>query len=225
MSLAFGESWNYSDKGANQWSELDPKWKVCQIGEFQSPIDIQTKKIIKEKIDLEFAYTSPSKRIINNGHTLQVEYKKGNSIKWMGETYNLVQFHLHTPSENKINSKGFPLEAHFVHENKSGKLLVVAMLFKEGNPNETIQAIVDALPLKKDEEKKFQIKVNPFEKLAFYSFKGSLTTPPCSEDVQWIVMKQPFQASKEQILALHQVMGDNARNTQNLANRTIYETR
>lgn len=222
--LIYGSSWNYLDHGPDQWGKLDQEWKMCQVGKEQSPINIQTKKVLVNAGHLNFSYELASDNIINNGHTLQINFNKGNFVEWNGDKFNLLQFHLHTPAENKIDDKGFPLEIHFVHQDEQGKLLVVSVLFEKGEANPILQSIIDVLPLQEMKKDKLQIKVNPFQTTGFYNFNGSLTTPPCSENVQWIVMEHTLQASEKQITALHKVLGDNARNLQNLGHRKIYES-
>lgn len=220
--IVYGLPWNYSDKGPSQWGTLNEDWKMCQKGEEQSPINIQTTSVIKSDESLDFSYDTLSENITNTGHTLQINFNPGNAIEWMGEKYELMQFHFHTPSENTIDGKTFPLEIHFVHQDSQEKLLVVSVLFEEGKPNPDIQAIIDTFPLQAKEKKELQVNINPFEQKKFYHFKGSLTTPPCSENVQWIVMQHRAQASKEQLSTLSSMMGKNARDTQNLGKRKIY---
>ena len=190
--------------GASHWSELKKEFNMCSEGKQQSPINI----VASEDIDLKslaLNYTTGSKSIINNGHTVQVNIADGSALKIDGVDYKLKQFHFHVPSENNINGDEFPLEAHFVHATDDGKLAVVAVMFTEGAENPVLAKAWKKLPsLKVGEEAKCGLSVDEIKSLMpenkdYYKFMGSLTTPPCSENVKWHVYKTPLTASKEQI--------------------------
>ena len=206
--------WGYSaDVGPSHWSALDDKFNMCSEGKEQSPINVVSTKDI-ELAPLSINYAQGSKNVINNGHTVQVNVKGGDTLTINGEAYELKQFHFHTPSENHVNGKSFPLEAHFVHATNDGKLAVIAVMFQEGTENPTLNKIVKSFPLEKNKEAKLEfdkayLDVVMPPKRDYYHFMGSLTTPPCSEQVNWFVLKQPQTASAEQIAAIHQEIGMN----------------
>jgi len=198
--------WAYLGQvGPKHWSELNPKFNMCSEGHQQSPINVVATKDTELKA-LDLNYTAGSKSIINNGHTVQVNINDGSVFKIDGADYKLKQFHFHVPSENNINGNAFPLEAHFVHATDDGKLAVVAVMFEEGEENPVLAKIWKRLPnLKVGEEAKCGLSVDEVKALMpenkdYYKFKGSLTTPPCSEDVKWHVYKHPLKVSKAQVI-------------------------
>ena len=213
-ATAHHKHWGYSaEVGPSHWSTLNDKFHMCSEGQQQSPIDVVSTKDT-ELAPLNINYAQGSKSIINNGHTVQVNIQGGDTLTINGEAYELKQFHFHTPSENHVNGQEFPLEAHFVHATKDGKLAVIAVMFQEGTTNPTLQKIVKSFPLEKNQEatlefsKEYLDVVMPKNR-EYYHFMGSLTTPPCSEQVNWFVLKQPQTASAEQIAALHKEIGMN----------------
>jgi len=224
--------WGYTaDVGPSHWSELNEKFNMCSEGKQQSPINVVATSDI-ELPTLNLAYTTGSKSIIDNGHTVQVNITDGSVLKIDGADYKLKQFHFHTPSENNINGKEFPLEAHFVHATDDGKLAVVAVMFKEGAENKTLAKIWKKLPtLKANEgkEEKCGLTSDEVKSLMptnkdYYKFTGSLTTPPCSEQVKWHVYKTPLTVSKEQASAFTALFGHpNNRPIQASNNRVIEE--
>ena len=202
--------WNYNGENSpSNWGKLNPKFKTCSDGVNQSPIDL--KNFIDANLtDIPFNYKSTSTEILNNGHTIQVNIAKGSTIKVDGILFELKQFHFHTPSENNINSKSFPLEAHFVHLSKDGKIAVVALMFKKGKKNKILENFWAKMPMKSGDKTKLLIE--KLETLLpksrdYYRFNGSLTTPPCTEGVRWIVLKEVATLSKAQIKKFTEVMG------------------
>lgn len=221
--------WGYEGAGAPEnWSKLDPQNKACAIGERQSPIDIKD----GIKVDLEpikFNYQPSTFRIVDNGHTVQVQVGEG-SISLTGKSYELVQFHFHRPSEEKINGQRFDMVVHLVHKADDGQLAVVAVLLERGNENPFIQTLWNYMPLEK------KMPVSPPNAIVdlntllptsrnYYTYMGSLTTPPCSEGVLWLVMKQPVQVSPEQINIFSRLYRNNARPIQPSSGRLIKEGR
>ena len=221
--------WGYEGAGAPEnWSKLDPQNKACAIGERQSPIDIKD----GIKVDLEpikFNYQPSTFRIVDNGHTVQVQVGEG-SISLTGKSYELVQFHFHRPSEEKINGQRFDMVVHLVHKADDGQLAVVAVLLERGNENPFIQTLWNYMPLEKN------MPVSPPNAIVdlntllptsrnYYTYMGSLTTPPCSEGVLWLVMKQPVQVSPEQINIFSRLYRNNARPIQPSSGRLIKEGR
>ncbi|MBS1145666.1 MAG: Carbonic anhydrase, eukaryotic [Proteobacteria bacterium] len=221
--------WDYEGMGGPEnWAKLDPKNKVCATGERQSPIDIKD----GIKVDLEpikFSYRPSTFRIIDNGHTVQVEVGE-NSISLTGKTYELIQFHFHRPSEEKVNGQRFDMVAHLVHKADDGQLAVVAVLLDRGTENAFIQTLWNNMPLEKNlpvAPPNAQIDLNNLLPASrnYYTYMGSLTTPPCSEGVLWLVMKQPAQVSPEQIAIFSRLYKNNARPIQPLGGRLIKEGR
>jgi len=201
--------WSYEGEGAPEhWGDIDPRFQTCKNGVNQSPIDL--KGFTQAELPpIDFHYNLVSSDMLNNGHSEQVNVKEGSSITIDGMQFNLKQFHFHTPSENNINGKSFPLEAHFVHASKDGKLAVVAVMFEEGTSNPALEELWKNIPKKVGEDHLIDAKhldaLLPQER-DYYRFNGSLTTPPCTEGVRWLVMKKPVSLSKEQIETFKKVM-------------------
>jgi len=225
-----GKHWGYTgDVAPKHWSELNEKFAMCSEGKQQSPINLVPSSDI-ELPALNMNYTTGSKSIINNGHTVQVNIAKGSTFTIGTDVYELKQFHFHTPSENNINSKSFPLEAHFVHATKDGKLAVIAVMFEEGEANPILAKIWKKLPkLEEGTEAKCGLTSDEVKALMpknkdYYQFMGSLTTPPCSEQVKWHVYKTPLTISKEQVTQFFDVFGHtNNRPIQDTNKRVIEE--
>ncbi len=197
--------WAYmGNVGPKHWSEVKKEFHMCSEGKQQTPINVVATKDVDLK-PLDLNYTAGSSSIINNGHTIQVNVAEGNVLKIDGADYKLKQFHFHVPSENNINGKAYPLEAHFVHATDDGKLAVVAVMFEEGAENPVLAKAWKKVPsLKVGEEAKCGLSADEVKALMpenkdYYKFMGSLTTPPCSENVKWYVYKNTMTASKEQI--------------------------
>jgi carbonic anhydrase len=221
--------WGYGkENGPSQWSELKPEFETCHAGQRQSPIDIAS----TEKADLpviDFKYQASPLRIVNNGHTIQVNLPLGSTVTVAGHSYALLQFHLHTPSEEAIHGKHHALVAHFVHKDADGKLAVVALLFDVGKANAALAPVLPKMPPQEGPEATFEgTSVNPAKllpaKRGYYEFEGSLTTPPCSEGVRWFVLKQPVTLSQQQLDAFRKLFPRNARPTQPLNGRIVRES-
>ncbi|WP_412478707.1 carbonic anhydrase [Azonexus sp. IMCC34839] len=221
--------WSYEGAGSPEnWANLDPKNKLCATGQRQSPIDIKD----GIKVDLEpikFNYRPSTFRVIDNGHTIQVEVGDS-SISLTGKTYELVQFHFHRPSEEKVNGQRFDMVAHLVHKSDDGQLAVIAVLLERGNENPFIQMLWNNLPLEKNSSvSPPSLTIDPINLLPasrnYYTYMGSLTTPPCSEGVLWLVMKQPAQVSQDQINIFSRLYKNNARPIQPASGRLIKEGR
>ena len=197
--------WGYmGDVAPSHWSEVKKEFNMCSEGKQQSPINVvATKDTDLKALDLQ--YKTGSSTIINNGHTVQVNVADGSVLKLDGADYKLKQFHFHVPSENNINGEKYPLEAHFVHATDDGKLAVVAVMFEEGAENPVLAKAWKKIPsLKVGEEAKCGLTADEVKAIMpdnkdYYKFMGSLTTPPCSENVKWHVYKNAMTASKEQI--------------------------
>lgn len=216
--------WNYDQP--EQWSTLNQKYSACN-GLNQSPINIE--RTVKAELEpLKFSYNTMIHTIENKGHTVQVDFAHGGELQLDDETFVLKQFHLHSPSENLIKGKSYPLEIHFVHANTQGELAVVAMMFEQGTENPMLKRMWNRLP-KKQGEKVVLKKPQPVNEmlpknLDYYRFNGSLTTPPCSEGVRWLILKEIQQASATQISEFSKLMGHpNNRPVQSLNGRVVLE--
>jgi len=221
--------WGYGkEHGPSQWSELKPEFETCRAGKRQSPIDIAA----TEKADLpaiNFKYQVSPLRIVNNGHTIQVNVPPGSTITIADHTYALQQFHFHTPSEEAIRGKHHALVAHFVHKDADGKLAVVALLFDAGKANAVLAPVLEKMPRQEGPEATFEgTSLDPAKllpaKRGYYEFEGSLTTPPCSEGVRWFVLKQPATLSQQQLDTFRKLYPRNARPTQPLNGRIVRES-
>lgn len=221
-----GVEWGYSgDTGPENWVKLSPEYSAC-AGSNQSPINI--KDLVEAELELVvFNYESSGSEILNNGHTVQLNIQPGSSILVDGIEFELKQFHFHVPSENQLHGKSFPMEAHLVHADKNGNLAVVAVLITEGEANQALAKAWQQMP-EEGETLALEAYISPLEILPtdrdYYRFNGSLTTPPCSEGVRWIVMKHNVSASKQQIdQFLHQLGHHNNRPVQAVNARTVLE--
>jgi carbonic anhydrase len=219
--------WSYQGGNPEQWGKLKPEFILCDIGRNQTPINLVENEMIEATLlPLEFSYQNAISSVVNNGHTIQVDYPQGSSSKIEGKMFNLVQFHFHTPSENQINGKTYPLEVHLVHKDGIGALAVIGVMFEVGNPSELLGTIWKNASEKVNEPTKLTQEINPMNLLpedkAYFRFNGSLTTPPCSEGVRWFVMKKPLTASPEQIHQFKALMKhENARPLQPVNARPI----
>ncbi|RMD45622.1 MAG: carbonic anhydrase family protein [Aquificota bacterium] len=221
--------WSYhGEHGPEHWGDIKKEFIMCKIGKNQSPVDLN--RIVKAELkEVDINYKPGGISALNNGHTIKVSYEPGSYIVIDGIKFELKQFHFHSPSEHKIKGKQYPLEAHFVHADKDGNLAVIGVVFKEGKENPIIKQIWENLPMEEGKEVKLSQKVNAYELLPedknYYRYSGSLTTPPCSEGVRWIVMEKPLEVSKEQIEKFRKAMGnvDTNRPVQPLNARLILE--
>lgn len=225
---AHAAHWGYEGmQGAQHWGSMEPGFSLCKSGKEQSPIDITMDGVGKPE-PIEFGYIQSDAEMINNGHTIQINLTTGGSIKMDGVDYALVQFHFHTPSEEKIRGKAYPMDAHLVHKSATGQLAVVTVLFEEGDENKSLKNIFSSLPGKAGEIVKLASGFNTMDVLpaykGYYKFTGSLTTPPCSEGVRWQVLKQRVELSKAQIAAFRKLYKMNARPVQPLHGRKVDES-
>jgi carbonic anhydrase len=197
-----GTHWGYKGEiGPDRWVTLKPEFSTCS-GKNQSPINL-IGILEAEMKPVEFGYKEGGYEVINNGHSIQVNFEAGSSISMDGIQFDLKQFHFHSPSEHQINGKSFPLEAHLVHSDKDGNLAVVSVVFDEGKANSVVGVAWDQMPKAEGGKKSLPSKVAASGLLPgnrdYYRYNGSLTTPPCTEGVRWIVMKEPMTVSKKQI--------------------------
>jgi carbonic anhydrase len=221
-----GPHWSYAGKaGPEHWSELDKAFAPCQAGHHQSPIDIRAPKPA-DLPPMQFAYQPTPLHIVNNGHSIQVNYAPGSFITVGDKRYQLTQFHFHHPSEERVNGKGFEMVAHLVHATSDGALAVVAVLLDPGAANPMIADLWKHLPAHEGPEQKLDdVQIDATGLLpqdrGYYTFSGSLTTPPCTEDVTWFVLKTPEPISKAQADAFGKLYPRDARPTQPLYGREV----
>ncbi len=217
--------WSYAGvTGPAHWGDLSLDYSTCKTGKEQSPIDIA--HTVAEKLPpIDFHYLPAPLKLIDNGHTVQVNYMPGSYITVEGKQYELVQFHYHHPSEEAVRGKHYDLVIHLVHKDAEGHLAVVAILFKEGASNATLKAVVDHLPSEKEKEITADATVDATGLLpqtrSYYTFSGSLTTPPCTEGVRWFVLKTPSTLSSAELATLAKLYPHNARPLQPLNARIV----
>ena len=226
MAQAEGAHWGYSgEAGPENWGKLDAGYAACETGKNQSPIDLS--RFVEADLEpIAFAYKPGTTEILNNGHTVQINYAPGSGITVDGRTFELKQFNFHAPSEHTFNGKHFPLESQLVHADKDGNLAVVAVMFEMGRNNALLSPLWMKMPNKKGDKnalpKQYDVSAMLPSDRDYYRFDGSLTTPPCSEGVLWFVLKQPAIASKPQIDRFTEVMGHpNNRPVQPLNEREV----
>ncbi len=220
--------WGYEGaSGPDHWAELRPEFATCARVGRQSPIDIRD----GIKVDLEpitFDSRPSGFRVIDNGHTVQVDVDPGNSIEVLGRRYELLQFHFHNPSEERIDGRQFAMVVHLVYKSADGQLAVVAVLLEPGSANAIVQSVWNNLPLEKGEpvvaRKSLDLAALLPEDRGYYTYMGSLTTPPCSEGVLWMVMRQPVTVSADQIAIFARIYPMNARPVQHVAGRRIKQS-
>lgn len=230
--------WGYeTEDGPERWSSMDSEWLLCAEGLEQSPVDLANATLLSL---VEINVHTPSGnevevlnqkgviKALDNGHTIQINAKSGEMITVGDRTYELVQFHFHAPSEHTIKGEHFPMEMHFVHKAKDGALAVVGVFIVEGAENPGIAPIWDQLPNMAGIETTVQVPTDfadhifPGKATGIYHYSGSLTTPPCSEGVEWYIRRKPIQLSKEQIEAFKAHYDHNNRPVQALNERTLY---
>lgn len=223
--------WNYEDGlyGPEYWGELDVHYGACSDGKSQSPINIPSKEAVNSKMAnlVPKYFTTQTFNIINNGHTVLVDYEDNGSLLIGERVYHALQFHFHAKSEHTIDGKHSELEIHIVHKPRGGGgNAVIAILVNEGMHNSAFDMLWNNLPKKAGGEK---VRALPFNlknvlpsNLSYYSYLGSLTTPPCTESVRWYVLKDSIEMSKEQIKAFTDLYGNNYRPTQLLNNRALW---
>lgn len=223
-SHAEAPHWGYTgESGPTAWADLAPDYAVCGTGTEQSPIDLVDADS-SDLTDVAFDYVAAPVRMIDNGHTIQVDVEPGSSIEVDGESYELLQFHLHAPSEHLVDGRPADAELHLVHANADGELAVVGVLITTGSASEAIAPVLDRLPLEPGVETLLDTAVDPAgllpETRTTYRYDGSLTTPPCTEGVRWFVMTEPVTWSAEQLASFTAVHDGNARPVQEPDGRT-----
>ncbi len=222
--------WSYEgDTGPANWAKLKPEFNVCAIGQRQSPIAIDDSATLQGPAEpIGFNYRPSEGTVVNNGHTIQVDVAPGNSIAVRSGNFDLLQFHFHHPSEEQVNGQRFPMVAHLVHKSAEGQLAVVAVLLTTGEANTAIDTVWKYLPVDTGDRVKLPPGVLNLPDLLpkdqrYYQFMGSLTTPPCTEGVLWMVLKTPVTLSPAQIRLFGQLFPNNARPVQEVNGRPVRE--
>lgn len=220
-------AWSYDGKeGPEHWGKLSEDFAMCSAGSTQSPIDIMDSLDANLK-PLKLLQKFPAKEVLQTNHSIQLNFRDGNIVAIDNITFKLKQANFHTPSEHSIQGKSFPLEAQFLHTDVKGSTAIVAVLFREGKPNPALDKLLKQLPNESNKAVTLKSRLLASEMMPsnqdYYRFSGSLTTPPCTEGVRWIVIKTPMTASKEQIEALTALTQNNNRPLQPLNGRLIVD--
>jgi carbonic anhydrase len=215
---AEGPRWTYAGKtGAENWGKLDAASKVCSVGGQQSPLDIGA-TIDAGLPKLDIAWGKSADTIVNNGHSIQANFAEGSTLKVGNDQFKLVQFHFHRPSEHLINGKNFPMEIHFVHANAAGDFGVIGVLMTTGKANAVFNKVVTTMPTKAGPAVKADAAIDPNgllpAKRSYYRYEGSLTTPPCSETVDWMLLTDPIEVADADVAAFAKLYPMNARPAQ-----------
>lgn len=205
--------WDYSGiKGPENWGKIDKAFLLCSEGKNQSPVNLTG--FVKTKLkDIDFNYKTDAEELINDGHTIKVNYEKGSYIVIDNIIFELRQIRFHAPSENLLNGKSYPMEGHLIHMDKHGNLAIIAVMFVEGKGNELIKSLWMQIPKASGEKSVLTEKLNVDgllpRKRNYFRFNGSLTTPPCTEGVRWFVLKNAITISKEQIKSFKDIIKNN----------------
>ena len=220
--------WEYMGvEGPQHWGMLTPEYQACESGNRQSPINIAMPQAGYGQEQLAFHYRPSHVHELNNGHTIQVSHLSGSRLLLNNQPYALRQFHFHVPSEHHIEGHPFPMEMHLVHQNPKGHIVVIAILMQADAEQPRLQDFWEWLPAQRGHEVSLPLQLNIGDLIPnnthHYSYTGSLTTPPCSEGVHWLVLKSPIHVTHEEVTQFHHLIGNNARPLQPVLNRTIEE--
>ncbi len=220
--------WEYTGAmGAENWGDLSPDFAACGAGKMQSPIDIKD-GFQADGAPFTLDYKASPLNIIHNGHTVQVNFAPGSSMSLGGKKYELLQVHFHTPSEHAIDGKRAPLEGHFVHKSAEGALAVLGVMMQEGAENPAVESVWKHLPMSAGPAQAIEgASVYPVDffppKRTYHRYMGSLTTPPCSEGVNWFVLTEPISISSAQLQKFAKATGENSRPLQPVNNRLVLQ--
>lgn len=227
--------WGYGEEdGPARWGSLKSDWSLCGTGISQSPVDLgkalpaEGPKVVRRyrPASLQIIHHEHVVDVLNNGHTIQVNYDEGSTLQVGDAHFELLQYHFHAPSEHTVDGKHFPMEMHLVHKGPDGSLAVLGVLIEAGSHQPAFEPVWKHFPAKQGELQHLEhVSVDVDELLPAdrhaYRYRGSLTTPPCSEDVSWIVFSKPLQLSKQQIDAFVAIVTGNNRPIQPLGQRTV----
>ena len=229
-SHASGHSthWGYDgENGPLHWGELKSAYQTCQTGNRQSPININIKETIDSNTldDIFVSYGDVELNIVNNGHTIQVNSDGSSKALLGGKEFKLLQYHFHALSEHTINDKHSAMEVHLVHQSEDGELAVIGIMMNKGKHNNALEKMFELMPKHSDESIKSKYTINannllPKDK-GYFHYVGSLTTPPCTQIVQWYVLKNHITISNEQLQKFHSLYNGNYRPIQKIGTRKI----
>lgn len=220
--------WGYEgDEGPGKWGTLDSHYAVCGGGAFQSPIEIKKGEAKSHHTDLHIEYVGAEVHAINNGHTVQLNVERDDDkLMVNGHKYKLIQMHFHAPSEHVVDGERFPMEAHLVHIDDYDHLAVLGLPIRVGAENAILKPLFDNMPKKGGERIDREKEIVDLPNLVpdethFFHYQGSLTTPPCTENVLWFVLETPVEISQAQVDAFLAVVHENARPVQQVDNRIL----
>jgi carbonic anhydrase len=220
-----GTNWSYKGSlGPEHWGDLSDLYLKCSDGKKQSPIDIDQTRNSSKLLPLKFVYNPTEISLHHNGHTIQGNYGPGSHLEIDGDPYSLIQFHLHTPSEHRMQGIQYDAEIHLVHKNRDGNIAFVALLIEEGAENSAVKSLWQDLPkLNGDRSGSVEFSASSLlpKNRSYFHYVGSLTTPPCSENVRWYVIKRPIEMSANQIDRVVRLLRFNARPVQSLNGRVV----
>lgn len=217
--------WSYGGStNPTRWGELDEDFAICDRGRNQSPVNLEGGSV-GAQANIQFNYQGTPLVVENKDKTIKIPYREGSWVRIDGRRYDLVQFHFHTPSEHQHDGKAYAMEAHLVHQNNAGQLAVIGVFIKEGERNNFLQSIWEIIPETEGESASSDVEINAVDLLpddnSYYNYRGSLTTPPCSQNVLWHVLETPIEASAEQIDQFTSIYQMNARPPQPRNGRVI----
>lgn len=219
--------WSYEGAGGPaHWGSLSASFALCKTGRFQTPVNLVPSAKSYQLPSLEFDYRAMPLNMVNNGHTGQMTAAPGSTLGAGLRRYEMLQFHFHTPSEHTYNGKRYPMELHFVHKSREGALAVLGVMFVEGKENPHLAQLWKHLPAKEGAANPAGVTINPANllpaKKTFVHYSpGSLTTPPCSEGLEWYVLSTPVEASRKQIAGFQKIFGNNSRPLQPIGSRVF----
>ncbi|MBI2602183.1 MAG: carbonic anhydrase family protein [Deltaproteobacteria bacterium] len=230
QEMGHGTPWAYDGpQGPSHWGELSEEYLTCKKGQQQSPIDLGTAKISTKIPELKISYGESSVSLINNGHTIVGNYSPGSKIEIGPKTFELKHFLFHSPSEHQVSGAPYPISMHLVHENQAGELVVATVFFEESNKqNPYLQQIWEELPQRNGSHgPAVNMNITSLlpEKRDFYTYQGSLTTPPCTEGVTWFIFKHSVRISSNQIDQFQVIYANNARPIQPTKGRQVFLTK
>jgi carbonic anhydrase len=228
MATAQNANWNYEGKtGPLRWGKLDPSYRACSDGHEQSPLDIHGAHLDKALKPIEFHYIAGPVTVENNGRTIVVHVDPGSYIVAGGVRYNLVEFEFRHPGEETVKGKFSDMSAHLVHRSADGKIAILAVRLLENQnfPNALLAALWKHLPTTAGKSEKVAEMINPGGLLpadrGYWTYMGSLTTPPCTEGVRWFVFEQQVTLSRDQLRAFANIYKMNTREIQDPHGRRI----
>ena len=220
-ALAQEKDWDFGDGTTpERWATVNAAYALCDAGLNQSPIDLGQANA-RGNVELETDFGETGGTVALGVEKVQVDFPTGLGMTSGGKKFNLVQVHFHTPSEHAIDGERYPLVAHFVHATDAGELGVLGVMFEEGAANAALSEIVEGVGEGKGAQVSFDVNDMVPEELDVFRYMGSLTTPPCSEGVNWHVADTPLTASAEQIATMEAKLGSSARSLQPLGSRLL----